>query len=247
MPLRLLFIHGWATDSRVWRYQKALAGEFDLSFIDLPGHGGKRGWESPDFGPPRRVLEGLLKGEETLCIGWSLGGELLLSLGGGLPENVRGLVVVGASPSFVRREGFNLGQPRHRVLRMKKELEKDLEAALERFYALNLSPGEDPCLLSHLKEAKKGLSRDDLLMALEALMEEDVRDRLLSIDVPVLIIHGTGDRVCPYGVTEYMKKRLRKVVVEAFEGAGHMPFLTEPDRFNAIVRSFARDLWKEGL
>lgn len=245
MSLRLIFIHGWATDSRVWHYQEELADEFEVFFLNLPGHGDGR-WRRPDFGPALDALKGVLKdGRETLCIGWSLGGEILLSL----PRfcNVRGIVTVGSSPSFVKRDGFPFGQPRALVRKMEKELKRDFEGTLERFYPLNFSDREMDGrayreYLELLFSTKDSLIEEDVVISLQALMNEDLRGRLSSIDKPVLIVHGTEDRVCPFDVADYLAERIRKSRVETFHGAGHMPFLTEYRRFNSILRGFIGEI-----
>ncbi len=250
MSLRLLFIHGWATDRRVWHYQKGLAREWDTLFIDLPGHGGGR-WRRPDFGPALDLLHRILKdGRETLCIGWSMGGEILLSLRDF--SNVKGLVIVGSSPSFVRRNGFPFGQSRALVRKMEKGLRKDFEGTLERFYHLNFSDREVKredykAHIDLLRTTRSSLIEEDVVTSLEALMEEDLREGLSTIDIPVLIVHGTEDRVCPFDVAAYLAGRLRRGRVEAFQGAGHMPFLTEHRRFNTVIKGFVKEVWQTGL
>jgi pimeloyl-ACP methyl ester carboxylesterase len=61
---------------------------------------------------------------------------------------------------------------------------------------------------------------------------------LSSIAVPVLIIHGTDDRVVPYANGERLARQLSHARFEPMEGAGHLCFLEEPDRVQALIESW---------
>lgn len=71
---RLILLHGWALNSRVWDdIVDPLAARFSVTRVDLPGHGASP-W------PPRfhdlpslaATLAPLLQGE-AIVLGWSLG------------------------------------------------------------------------------------------------------------------------------------------------------------------------------
>ena len=242
--VRLLFIHGWATNSGVWRYQRPFSDRFSTLFIDLPGHGGLERWYEPTFRPATDILKGILMdGIPTVCIGWSLGGEILFSLNLKEFKNIMGIVAIGSSPSYIQRKGFPFGQYPGIARMMKKKLKKDFAGTVRGFYSLNFSDKEKKEAkyskhLDILKEAVKGLVREDMEASLDAIIENDNRDMIKDIDVPVLIVHGTDDQVCPFNVTQYIKGRIADVRLMAFNGRGHMPFLTAPEEFNSILEDF---------
>jgi 3-oxoadipate enol-lactonase len=62
-----------------------------------------------------------------------------------------------------------------------------------------------------------------------------------SIDVPVLIVHGTDDRVVPYANGERLARQLAHARLESMEGAGHLCFLEEPARFHALLEAWWTD------
>lgn len=62
-----------------------------------------------------------------------------------------------------------------------------------------------------------------------------------EIASPALVVHGTADRVVPYENGVELARRLRHARLETFDGAGHLLFIEEAPRFNAMVTSFLTD------
>jgi L-proline amide hydrolase len=65
----------------------------------------------------------------------------------------------------------------------------------------------------------------------------DITDRLVEIEVPVLLVSGAHDEVRP-DVVASMHERLRDSEWVLFEESSHMPHLEEPERFLAVVSDF---------
>jgi pimeloyl-ACP methyl ester carboxylesterase len=60
---------------------------------------------------------------------------------------------------------------------------------------------------------------------------------LEALTCPVLVTHGTGDRIQPHqGGVE--AARLTGGTLVSMEGSGHMPNVRDPIRFNLILREF---------
>lgn len=62
-----------------------------------------------------------------------------------------------------------------------------------------------------------------------------------EIASPALVVHGTADRVVPYENGVELARRLPNAGLETYEGAGHLLFIEEAPRFNAMVTSFLTD------
>jgi 3-oxoadipate enol-lactonase len=58
-----------------------------------------------------------------------------------------------------------------------------------------------------------------------------------DIDKPVVIAHGTADRVVPYDNAAHLARRHPHASVVTLEGAGHLCWIERPDVFNDIVRT----------
>jgi pimeloyl-[acyl-carrier protein] methyl ester esterase len=248
MPkLRLLLIHGWGTNQSVWRLQEPLSRDFEVQTVELPGHGGPERWDRPDLSPGLRTIERLLAdGAPTVAVGWSLGGQLIFSMGHRTPPSLKGLVAVGATPSLVRRPGFPQGLSSARVRIMQTEATQDFDAALRNFYPVNFSDAEKKASayadwLEVLDRGKAKVVRDDALRCLEGIIQEDSRSGLAKFSLPVLVVNGTSDAVCPFGVATFLTEALPHGRIRAFQDAGHVPFITRAEEFNRIVREFTME------
>jgi pimeloyl-ACP methyl ester carboxylesterase len=83
------------------------------------------------------------------------------------------------------------------------------------------------------------LTAPGFIHALETLVGYDIRDRLVEIDDPTLIVWGEGDRVVPVGAAHEYERLIgsntRKVI---WGRTGHLPMLERPARFNALLDEF---------
>ncbi|MER6626377.1 alpha/beta fold hydrolase, partial [Streptomyces sp. NPDC000931] len=61
---------------------------------------------------------------------------------------------------------------------------------------------------------------------------------LRHISAPTLLVVGQHDGFTPPGGAELMHVRIADSVVEIIEGAGHLPNLERPKRFNEVLRRF---------
>jgi pimeloyl-ACP methyl ester carboxylesterase len=62
-----------------------------------------------------------------------------------------------------------------------------------------------------------------------------------KIDCPVLVIHGTEDRIQPYRVGEEAT-RLSQGTLVSMAGSGHMPNVRDPVKVNLVLRDFVERL-----
>jgi len=255
----LVFVHGWATDSGVW---EGIAKEFAGSLsIDLPGHGGNLTWDESTLKPATEEIFQRVKGirRDLIGVGWSLGSQALIAAQPVLKDRFKALVLVGSTPCFVERDDFPWAQSKALVKRMIMDMKKDPAATADRFYSLNFTADE-----AATDEAKAFVSRygypgpvscegdvpgcfpkfkyDEITKALEALYTVDLRNDLKAIDVPVLIVHGKEDTVCPVGAAEYMASRMKKTRLEVFDCTGHAPFLTRREAFITVLKDFIKRL-----
>lgn len=60
---------------------------------------------------------------------------------------------------------------------------------------------------------------------------------LAGIECPVLVVHGTHDRIQPHRAGAEAA-RLAGGTLVSFEGSGHMPNVRDPVRFNLVLRDF---------
>jgi pimeloyl-[acyl-carrier protein] methyl ester esterase len=244
----LLFVHGWATDSRIWEYQlKEFSNDYGAIAIDLPGHDSNDKWSEPTLKPAvEKLLQFTVHDSQFtgfIGIGWSLGGQALLEAAAKRPGYFKALVLIGVSPCFVAKRDFPFGQSAGVAKKMLKDLKKDFAATMERFYPLNFTKKElgQPEARWFIELYKQSYTKpfcDNSITALEALLAIDLRDIIHDIKIPALIIHGEKDNVCPVDAGRYLAKNLPDARLEVFKDAGHAPFLTRNKEFNKVVQKF---------
>ena len=67
---------------------------------------------------------------------------------------------------------------------------------------------------------------------------EEVEKRVRAIDMPVLIIHGTGDRVTYHESSAVLQKMIQGSELALIEGAGHVPMARYPVKVNHLIKDF---------
>lgn len=246
----LILVHGWATDGSVWEaggliQELTSETKFNIHNINLPGHGGVKRWTDPTLRPAVDEVLTLVSRQNAPVtgIGWSMGGQVLLSCAMEAPERFGSLVLVGATPYFVNSGGSNLGQSETLVKRMIADIKESPRETIGRFCSLNFTEPERRTagaafFLERYCTPPETLRMEDVATALESLLVTDVRDKLGLIKVPTLVIHGALDSVCPVRAARYLADNIEGAELEIFELAGHAPFITEPVRFNRLVRDF---------
>jgi pimeloyl-ACP methyl ester carboxylesterase len=101
----LVFVHGWLCDGSYWRGQLgSFAEQYQVVAIDLAGHGksgtGRASWTMAAFGEDVAAVIEHLGVRETVLIGHSMGGDVIVETALRLPTQVTGLVWVDTYSSL---------------------------------------------------------------------------------------------------------------------------------------------------
>jgi len=70
----------------------------------------------------------------------------------------------------------------------------------------------------------------------------DASDRLGELDLPALVLHGTGDRVLPVENGRLLAEQLPDARFEAIEDGPHLVFVERADQVNDRLREFLDDV-----
>jgi pimeloyl-ACP methyl ester carboxylesterase len=81
-----------------------------------------------------------------------------------------------------------------------------------------------------------------LITALGALQDTDLRGHLKDIKIPVLVIHGSSDSVCPIEAGKYLAEEIAGAELKVYDKAGHALFVTNRAQFNRDVLGFIDSL-----
>jgi pimeloyl-[acyl-carrier protein] methyl ester esterase len=247
----LVLLHGWAMSSAVFTEAlQALAGDFRVLAPDLRGHGASDpadGCALEDFaGDLRQWLEGL--GISSLdLLGWSLGGQVAMSLAPLLGKGVGRLLLVASTPCFTAREGWSAGLPAVQVKAMARGLKRRYRETLADFFAAQFRAGEVSS--ARLEEIRAFAApgpgsvlppAETALAALETLQTADLRGELSGVEAPTLVLHGDGDRIIPSDAGRYLAAHLPQGRFAGLADTGHAPFLSRPEQCFTLWREFCR-------
>ena len=241
----LVLLHGWAMHGGVFaplveRMQSART----LHIVDLPGHGGSRECDVPLTldDATHAILDAV---PVAPWCGWSLGGLLALHAATTRPGRVPALVMLCATPKFVRGDDWPQGMPVDVFRRFADGLRDDWRGTLERFIALEAF-GSDHARdeLRILQQAlfARGEPAPHVLADGLALLEScDLRTSLPTVGVPSMWLAGRRDRLvnprAMQAATD-MTPRARHALIEH---AGHAPFLTHADDVAVHLLGFLGD------
>ena len=223
----LVFFHGWGATGNSWRRQVEAFSSPDITVL------------TPTF-PVWEVswLEEYLQTlplAETVLVGWSLGGMLLLETLSQKPVTPAGLVLVATPASFCERPDHPHGQPRAVVRALRRTVREDPHRGLLDFAGRCLAPGEENFreeIFQDFQPRENGL---DLAAGLDYLINTDLRPQLSRVPAGALIIQGDQDSIVPPAQAETLRHDLGDARLVRIPGAGHAPFLTRAREFNEIM------------
>jgi pyruvate dehydrogenase E2 component (dihydrolipoamide acetyltransferase) len=230
-PEVTVLVHGYGGDKNSWLFvQEPMARRGAVHALDLPGHGGS----DKDMGDAslellaRAVLGFLdvLGIDRAHLVGHSLGGAVVLSAAVAAPERVRSITLVapaGFGPDidagYVRDFAtVNARRPLQALLGRlffdQKLVTRQLVEDVLRYKRLD---GVDAALTALLPTLLDG---DRQAIDAGPLLER------ASVDVPVVIVWGSEDRLLPPPMEAGASGQAR---VHLVEGVGHMVHLERPD------------------
>ncbi len=230
-PLALL--HGWGATGAAWRrLQQSLPPGVWVEAPTLPV------WR------PEWVARWLasLPLPETLAVGWSLGGMLLLEAVARFGVRPAQLVLMGVPAVFCQRPDFAGGQPPVVVRAMRRAVFQDPAPVLADFARRCLAPGEAAWQEEALDLFPPGQSPAHLAAGLDYLLTADLRPLARRIPMPVTLIQGEEDAIVRPLLAAFLKENLPRARAVSLPGAGHLPFLTRAEECAAVVRGRLEDL-----
>lgn len=236
----LLFVHGTMMDGTVWDKQvAAFEARYRCVRPDLRGHGRSTA-RSPDISfedhcdDLAALIEKLALKDITL-LGWSMGGCVTQVFVTRYPGMVSRLVLIDTIPQRLSDEHFPYGQDPGSTPKTRHALETNFEQTA-RGFGPRIAP-EDPQVASYISDLAARARQDVTINDYVTTDERSQIGLLAQITLPTTIIGGDGDLVCKPGASTYMAERIPGCTdgVHVIVGAGHAPFLTRPDEFNAIL------------
>ncbi len=250
----ILLVHGWLCSSRFWQKNvPELAQGFRVVTLDLRGHGNSSkmltGHTIKEYARDvREVIEGL-ELEETVLVGWSLGGPVVLSYYEqyGRDTRLKALGLVDTAPfpfspatwnSHVLKN-YNYEAMNSTFAACTSDPRKFALAFTTRMFKRTPSDMDMDWVVAEMMKTPPWIAEaiySDFVMS-------DHAKSLPTIQVPVIVV-GANSGVFANGIA--MAKAIAEQIPQAtfipFEDAGHILFYEQPHKFNAALADFVTAL-----
>jgi pimeloyl-[acyl-carrier protein] methyl ester esterase len=235
----LVMLHGWGMNSSVWYdFANRLADNYQVTLIDLPGHGLSPYGGQQDIAAWADACLAVAPAQ-AYWLGWSLGSMVTLQAAVTAPERVRGVVVTAGMPRFVKDEDWPQAMALKTLNQFIELMGDDMSRALERFLALQML-GSD-LAVEVLRQLKVRLRErpdpnpDALYAGLALLQHCDLRHSLNRLACPTAWIYGGRDTLAPWRASENLKQWLPDATTHVIDRAAHTPFLSHPIETERLV------------
>ena len=237
----LVLIHGWGLGPAAWSTAlPALEARFNVISLAFPGYG-------DDTPEPVSFIETATRfaaavPDGTYVCGWSLGAMLALQIAAQTQRKLAGLILVGATPSFIKRTDWHPAQEPALLDSFCKAIEHDAGGTLQRFVAL-INQGDAQArgigrVLNKLLKPALPATPETLLKGLAWLRDVDLRATIAAVTAPALLIHGARDPLMPLAAAQWLAANLPEAELKVVPDAAHAPFLHDPEVFAKLIGEY---------
>ena len=242
----LLMIHGWGVNSEIW---VSLVDELKLFasvyLIDLPGMGGSSSISPYTLDNIAKEIKANVPIKKFNILGWSLGGQVAMSLAIRMPEFVEKLILMSTTPCFVEKKDWSYGINKQFFLNFELEAKQNLNNTLLKFFLIQTKDINDSKNVMRFLKNTFIEIRDDnkssMQSALNVLKETDLRNEVKKIDKPTLIIAGDKDRLTSSKASIWLYEKIKGATLKEIKGANHMPFISHREIMTESVKKFLQN------
>ena len=227
----LVFIHGAGGNHLYWPFNLRRLPGCRVYAVDLPGHGRSGGSGQPTIaGYGERIVQWLqaIHLGRVVFVGHSMGSAIALWLALEAPQQVGGLILIGAAaqlkvnPALIASAANPVSFP--------QVVETIIHWSFSR---------QAPSQLSRLAtrrmlETNPSLLHSDLL----ACDSFNIQARLPEIHCPTLVICGAEDKMTPPNSGRSLAEHIAGASLEIIPSAGHMAMIEQPQAVEQILVEF---------
>lgn len=245
--LAVVFAHGHPFDHTMWEPQvSALSWKYHVITPDLRGYGASQVANADTItletmAMDIRALLDHLHIDRAVVAGLSMGGQVAMAFADMFPERLAGLVLAATFAEGETSEGVAA----RRAMAERFVAEGSVLPGgemLPRLLAL-ASVKRDPALAVKVFTMIANAPPAGAAAALRGrAMRQDYIEPLTRVSVPALIAVGSEDKYVSLERAEKMRAAIPGSRLEIFNGAGHMPNLEAPERFNAVLHEFLANI-----
>lgn len=226
----LVFVHGWCGDKRYWSYQVPyFAQRYKVVAIDLGGHGAsglnRRRWSMKAFGADVAAVIEMLKLNQVILIGHSMGGNVIIEAARLEPDRVIALVGVDTY------HDVEAEYPRNQIEEFVDGFMQNFKKEADKFARDMFPPDSDPNIVERVVEDMSSAPPWVGISALQEYFFYDVKEALKDVRVPIYCINTD---LVPTNV-EAGRRHAVSFDVKLMPGLSHFIMIEEPKTFNKLL------------
>ncbi len=216
----LLFLHGYLASKESFFPQISYFSKFyRVTALDFPGMGQAEAltapWSVGDYADWTREAMKSLGLSRPRVIAHSFGGRVAVKL---LAEDAFSRAVLTGCAGIVKK--------RNLCYRFRVKSYKICKKIAPKFAEKHFGSEEYKTLSPLMRESYK------------KIVNEDLRETAAGISVPVLFLHGDGDKEVPLSSIEIYLEKIKGSRLKILKNCGHFPFLDDPLAFNMAAEEF---------
>lgn len=242
----IVWLHGGFLDSRMWEPQfERFSSRYDLVRYDQRGFG-RSDPPSAEYAESfdlRQLLD-TIGISSAYFVGLSTGARVALDFAATFPTRVDGLVVVaptlqGYRPATPEEEAlwaeFDRNEDAIEAIAKSEGPERAIEVKVDRWGSA-LDPRTRAGVIENALD-NRARALGELNPFRQKLVPATI-DRLGAIRCPTLVVTGELDFGGFEGIAKLLVDRLPIVQHQVLAGADHLPNLSQPEAFNALLEQF---------
>ncbi len=244
----ILFLHGYPLSRSLWDQQiSSLSRNYHLIAPDLRGHGES----DPGTGPNTMeamaqdcagLLDQLHIHQPLVLCGLSMGGYVGFAFYKLFKERLAGLILASTRAA---NDSPQARQNREQVIRtvQSEGPEPVIASMVGKLLSQNTQQHQPGILAQAVSIMHSGISTQTIISdQLGMLQREDFTPMLSSIDLPVMVIHGSEDQIVPIAEAQQVQAAIPGSRLVMIPGAAHLANLEEADLFNQAAATFLKTI-----
>jgi pimeloyl-ACP methyl ester carboxylesterase len=231
-PLKptVIFIHGAASGKSFWNHQVDYFSPYLNSIaIDLPGHGDSHGSGKNTISEYAEVVLQFINNVPVpgpIPCGLSMGGAITQHL------------LVNHSNRFTAGILINTGAKLKVLPVIFETIERNYNEFLKMIFEFVISEKNDTEALRAEIEAGSKCRPETAYGDFWACNHFNVMDELKQIDIPVLVLTASDDKLTPFKYGRFIADNIKASELALIKNAGHFSPIEKPDEVNKAIHKF---------
>ncbi len=224
----VVMIPGMMCDERIFAHQiEELGTDTEVYIADIS-----------KYSSIQELASDVLKNSPPIffLVGHSMGGIVAMEMCSQEPDRIEKLVIMDSNPKSELEETKLKREPQIRNV-ISGNLAQVMKEEMKPNYLADSYKQKD--ILNTCMEMALTLGPEVFVRQSRALQgRDDQQSTLEDLDIPVLIMCGSEDKLCSIEKHELMHNIINDSKLEVVMGAGHMPTLEQPQKTTEVIKSW---------